>query len=74
MTTVINNPGGADSDSGMSMMVGVVLLLVVVFLFFVYGLPVLRQGVSNNSQPQINQPNQIDVNTNQPGTPGTGNY
>jgi hypothetical protein len=65
MTTVINNPPSGESKSGMGMgfLVGIILLVVAGFLFFMYGLPALRQ-TTENSAPQINVPDQIDVNIN----------
>lgn len=62
MTTVIN-PAPANQDSGMGFMVGMILLIVVVALFILYGLPALRQGISGTA-PQINVPSKIDVNLN----------
>lgn len=62
MTTVVNNPAPAnESDGGMGMIVGVIVLLVVIYLFFMYGLPAIRQM----GTPQINIPGKIDVNVNQ---------
>lgn len=64
MTTVINTPQPAnDSNSGMGMIIGLVVLIVFGFLFFVYGLPALRNMRLGN--PQINIPSKIDVNVNQ---------
>lgn len=48
----------------MGMLVGIVLVLAIVALFFMYGLPMLRQSAT----PQVNVPSQIDVNLN----PGQG--
>lgn len=64
MTTVINNPPSQQSDSGggIGMIMGAVVLLVVGYLFFVYGLPAMRQV---DVTPQINVPENIDVNVNQ---------
>ena len=67
MTTVVNNPaptGTHDSGSGMGFFLGLIVLLLLVFLFFVYGLPALRNSFST---PSINVPGQIDVNVNTPG-------
>lgn len=62
MTTVVNNPAPSnDSGSGMGMMIGIVLIVIVVILFFVYGLPAIRQS----SSPQINIPEKVDININQ---------
>ncbi len=73
MATVINNPSGttADTNSGAGWIVGIILLLVLGFLFFQYGLPAMRGGRVTNVnvqlpdvKPTINNP--IDV------TPGSG--
>lgn len=65
MTTIVNNPPSSNnSGGGMGMVIGLLLLVVVVFLFFVYGLPALRQMQSGGTQ--INVPDKIDVNINQP--------
>lgn len=50
-----------SSESGMGMMVGLVLILVMGILFFVYGLPMMRSAGTT----QINVPDTIDVNVNQ---------
>ncbi len=43
MTTVINTPGGQSDDSGLGFILGVIVAIVLVALFFVYALPALRQ-------------------------------
>ena len=64
MTTVINTPQpNNDSSGGMGMIIGLVVLVVFVFLFFVYGLPALRNMRLGN--PEINIPSTIDVNVKQ---------
>lgn len=61
MTTVINNPGvGETGDSAVGMIVGVILLLVVVGLFFVYALPAIR---GNSAAPRSDT---VDVNVKFP--------
>ena len=71
MATIINNPptqAPAPSDGGGSfagIIIGIVLLVVVGFFLFAYGLPMLRetQSMNNtNSSPTINIPDTIDVN------------
>lgn len=62
MVTVVNNPPPSDNSGGpMGMIITLVVLFVLGYLGFVYGLPALRQIGS----PQINIPNKIDVNINQ---------
>lgn len=64
MATIVNTPPAQERDSGMGFLLGVILLLAVFFLFFVYGLPILRNSVGS-SVPSINVPGQIDVNVKQ---------
>lgn len=62
MATIVNNPAPSNDSNGMAGMIfGLVALVVVVYLFFVYGLPAIRQVGS----PQINIPGKIDVNVTQ---------
>lgn len=64
MTTVINTPQPAsDQSNGMGMIIGLVVLVVFGFLFYVYGLPAIRQ--MKVGSPQVNIPSTIDVNVNQ---------
>ncbi len=63
MATVINNPTPSNnSGGGTGMIVGLIVLVVLGYLFFVYGLPALRQTQSGT---QINVPSKIDVNVKQ---------
>lgn len=69
MATVINNPGTTtENDGGLGFVLGVLLLLVVAFLFFVYGLPAITRSFSG---PTVNVPGKIDVNVQTPNA-GTG--
>ncbi len=61
MTTIVNTPVSKDPKESMVMIVGLIVLMVMAYMFIVYGLPVLRQIGS----PQINVPSKIDVNINQ---------
>jgi hypothetical protein len=64
MTTIINTPQpNNDSNSGMVMIIGLVVLVVFGLLFFVYGIPALRN--MRLGTPQINVPSSIDVNVKQ---------
>ena len=65
MTTVVNTPAPSDSGNGIGLILGIALILFLGFLFFVYGLPMMRSRVA----PQVNVPDKIDVNVNQ-GQPG----
>lgn len=63
MATVINNPdtSSAESNSGVGIIVGVVLAIVILFLFFSYALPAMR---GNNGGTNVNIPEKVDVNVN----------
>lgn len=64
MATIINNPPSSDNSGGpMGMIIGLVVLLVVGYLIWIYAIPAL-QGMQVGT-PQINIPSQIDVNINQ---------
>jgi len=66
MPTVINNPGTTE-DTGSNLVLAIVLIVVViagVALFFVYGLPMLR----NNSN---QTPSSTNINVTVPATPTT---
>jgi len=63
MTTVINTPQPADdSSNSMGMIIGFVALILIGYLFFVYGLPAIKQVQTGT---QINVPSTIDVNVKQ---------
>lgn len=64
MATIVNNPPPSNnSGGGIGMIIGLIVLVVLVYLFFVYGLPAIQQTQLGN--PQINIPSEIDVNINQ---------
>lgn len=50
-------------SSGTNFLLGVILLIVALFLFFYYGLPMI-QGMTTQQQPQIQVPDKVDVNVN----------
>lgn len=65
MTTIVNNPPAPkESGGGMGMIIGLVVILVLAYLFITYGLPAFRN--MQVGAPQINIPSKIDVNINQP--------
>jgi len=62
MTTIVNNPPVSnDSNGGIGMIIGVIVLIAVAYIFFMYGIPAIKQMGS----PQINIPNKINVNVKQ---------
>lgn len=58
MATVINNPSGGD-DSSVGVIVGIVAIVLLVILFFVYALPAIRG--TNASAPAQTSGAQINV-------------
>ena len=64
MTTVINTPSNGETTGG-GFVIGIVFVVVILLgLFFVYGMPAMRNN-NNNAQPKS-----IDVNVKLP-TPTT---
>ncbi len=64
MVTVVNNPAPSnDSGNGIGMLVGLIVVLAMGYLFFMYGIPALRQMQLGGTQ--INVPSKIDVNVKQ---------
>lgn len=66
MDTVIERDHHHEAaGNGMGFLLGVILLLFVAILFFVYGLPYIS-NFTQQQGPQINVPGKIDVNVNMP--------
>lgn len=62
MATIVNNPQPVEShNSGVSFLVGVILLIVFAYMLFVYGLPYLQ---SSMARPQVTIPSDINVDIN----------
>jgi hypothetical protein len=61
MSTVINNPrGSSEESSGVGAIVGVVIALLLVALFFIYFLPMIQNqtpATTPNTEIQVNIPN-----------------
>ena len=69
MTTIVNSPAPANNDNNNGgLLVAIFGLIVLGFLFFYFGLPALRKMGTpqiNIPAPEVNIPNEIDVNINQ---------
>jgi len=61
MATIINNPDTGSNSSSAGLIVGIVLAIIIIFLFIAYGLPAIRK---QNSGTNINVPDRIDINVN----------
>ena len=66
MTTVINTPGTTQESSGVGLVVGVIVAIVIVALFLMYGLPALRGTANDGGGTNINIPEKVDVNVQGP--------
>ncbi len=51
-----------DGQGGQSWMIGVLLTIIVIFLFFYFGLPAIRQSIPSTN---IDIPEKIDVTVTQ---------
>jgi hypothetical protein len=62
MTTIINNPDTSGGNSGgVGLIVGAVVIIAIIALFFLYGLPALRKSSSGTT---VNVPDKIQVDVN----------
>lgn len=68
MATIINNPdSGEPAGGGFGMIIGAIIVIAIIVLFFVYGLPAIRGGSSGtSSETNVNVPEsvQVDVDPN----------
>ncbi len=54
MTTIINTPpAGEGSDSGSGIVLGVIVGIILVALFIIYGLPAIRDNNANDSNDTV---------------------
>lgn len=52
MATIVNNPGPSNTDgSGVGMVIGIILAIIVIALFIIYGVPAMRGGNTGPSTP-----------------------
>ena len=68
MTTIINTPGQSDSDSsGLTMIIGMLIVVALAIAFFVYALPTLQ----TNKESVTDTTTEIKVNVPAPVVPIT---
>ncbi|KKR32333.1 MAG: hypothetical protein UT65_C0003G0019 [Parcubacteria group bacterium GW2011_GWF2_39_8b] len=66
MTTIVNNPGASGSgDSGAGLIIGVIIAIVLIVLFFVYALPAIRERNNGTTNINIEVP-KLDTTSNSP--------
>lgn len=63
MTTIVNSPTPSSNNGNGGMIVGIFVLIILGLIFFYFGIPAIRK--MGSVTPQINVPNQIDVNVKQ---------
>jgi hypothetical protein len=79
MATVINNPRQGTEDSGMGLVLGVIIAIVLIALFWIYALPAIRNVSPPTTQPQggtninVQLPNPSGGGTNAPSNNATQN-
>ncbi len=54
MATIINTPGSGESDSGAGLVVGIIIAIVLIGLFVIYGVPALRRNQAPSGGTNIN--------------------
>jgi hypothetical protein len=64
MATIINNPDRSDNAGGVGVLVGLLAIIILAVLFFVYGLPALRHSSAPQNSATVNVPDKVDVNVN----------
>ena len=67
MATIINTPGTQADNSGVGVVVGIILAIVVIALFAFYAVPALRRPVANPNSGTIN----VQLQTPAPSTGAT---
>lgn len=68
MTTVVNNPAPATDNGASNFLIGAIVLVVLLLMFFYFGLPEIRRLGSTPTTipaPQVIVPDKIDVNVKQ---------
>ncbi len=64
MTTIVNTPASTESGNNMGIIIGIIVLVIMGYLFFAYGLPEIQKVQLGT--PQVTIPAKIDVTVNQP--------
>lgn len=65
MTTIVNSPNPSNDNNNGGLILGIFVLIVLGLVFFYFGIPALKNLKPveiNVPAPQINVPNEIDVN------------
>lgn len=65
MTTIVNSPNPSNDNGNGGLIIGIFVLIILGLVFFYFGIPALKNlgpVEVNIPAPQINVPNQVDVN------------
>ena len=65
MTTIVNSPNPSNDSGNGGLIIGIFVLIILGLVFFYFGIPALKNlgpVEVNIPAPQINVPNQVDVN------------
>ncbi len=75
MATIVNNPGTTTEDSGAGVVIGVVIALLIIVLFFAFALPYIRSNSGTPGVPNTGSDASVNINlpdvTNNPSPSGT---
>jgi hypothetical protein len=69
MTTIINSPAPEQNNNGFGFLIGAIILVGFVALLLYFGIPAVKQMNPiqvNVPAPQVEMPDKIDINVNQP--------
>ncbi len=82
MATIVNNPSGTSEDSSAGVVIGIVIALLIIVLFFAFALPYIRNttpGVPNTGSTDGGASANIDIslpsgNSGSPDSSGSNSY
>lgn len=64
-TTIVNPPSNNAGNNGMGFLIGIIVLILFLSLFFVYLLPLIRDSLNGKNVFQFMVPSSINVNVKQ---------
>lgn len=64
MATIVNNPSGSDGGGILGTVIGVILVVVLGIIFFIYGVPILSEAFRDSKKNDDVVPDEIDININ----------
>lgn len=67
MSTIINTPG--EGGSGTTTIIGIILVIAAVVVFFMYGLPAIQNGTQKDTTIDVTLPSNDTPDTSPTSTP-----